>query len=153
MGWLRHGFTMVELLIAMVVLAVLAGLAAPSFNEQMARRRLEGVATDLSTDLQFARSQAVADRGVIRVVIENGGTRYRLINGTGTDVKTVNLPDGITATNGVTVVYDQLRGMSNATQIVVSNTRTAAQLRVDTAVMGRVSICTPGGGMKGYSSC
>jgi prepilin-type N-terminal cleavage/methylation domain-containing protein len=147
------GFTTVELLIAMVVLAVLAALAAPSFNEQMARRRVEGVATDLSTDLQFSRSQAVAERNAIRLVTENSGSRYRIVNTAGTTLKTVNLPAGLTLTNAITVSYDQLRGTSNATQIVVSNTRTAAQLRVDTSAMGRVSICTPSGELKGYSSC
>jgi type IV fimbrial biogenesis protein FimT len=150
---INGGFTTVELLITMVVLAVLAALVAPSFSEQMARRRVEGVATDLSTDLQFSRSQAVAERNAIRLVTENGGSRYRIVNTAGTTLKTVNLPAGLTVTNAITVSYDQLRGTSNATQILVSNTQTAAQLRVDTSVMGRVSICTPGGALKGYSSC
>lgn len=149
----HRGFTLIELLVAMVLLAVLAALAAPSFNEQLARRRLEGVATDLSTDLQFARTQAVSDRSTVQVVTDNGGTRYRLINAGNTTLKTVDLPAGIVATDAITVTYDQLRGTSNAAQVTVSSARTSAQLRVDTNAMGRVSICTPGGGFKGYTSC
>lgn len=147
------GFTMIELMIVLAVMALLATLVAPSFNEQIARRRLEGVATDLSTDLQFARSQAVSNRSSMQVVTENSGRRYRLVNAAGITLKTADLPVGITATDGITVDYDQLRGTANAVQITLSNTRTAAQLRVDTNAMGRVSICTIGGGLKGYTTC
>ena len=148
-----RGFTVIEMLVVLVVVAVLVALAAPSFNEQLARRRLEGVATDLSTDLQFARTQAVSDRNAVQVITDNGGTRYRILNAAGTALKTVTLPTGVTATDAITVTYDQLRGTANATQILVSNTRTTATVRVDTNVMGRVSMCTPSGGLKGYTAC
>ena len=148
-----RGFTLIELLVVVALAAVLAALVAPSFNEQIARRRLEGVATDLSTDLQFARTQAVDDRATVQVITENSGGRYRIVNAAGTTLKTVDLPTGITATDGVTVTYDQLRGTSNAVQITLSNTRTTAQMRVDTNVMGRVSLCSPGGGLKGHTTC
>ena len=148
-----RGFTVIEMLVVLVVVAVLVALAAPSFNEQLARRRLEGVATDLSTDLQFARTQAVSDRNAVQVITDNGGTRYRILNAAGTALKSVTLPTGVTATDAITVTYDQLRGTANATQILVSNSRTAATVRVDTNVMGRVSICTPNGDLKGYTAC
>ena len=56
----QRGFTLIELLIVLAVTAVLASLVAPSFNEQLSRRRIEGVATELSTDLHFARSHATS---------------------------------------------------------------------------------------------
>jgi type IV fimbrial biogenesis protein FimT len=147
------GFTLIEMLIVLAVAALLATLVAPSFNETLARRRLEGVATDLSTDLQFARTQAVDDRNTVQLVTENGGTRYRVVNAAGTTLKTVDFPTGITA-NIITVTYDQLRGTANAAQVTLSYTpRTTAQMRVDTNVMGRVSICTIGGTLKGYTTC
>ena len=147
------GFTMIELMVVLAVLALLATLVAPSFNEQLARRRLEGVATDLSTDLQFARTQAVDDRATVQLVTENGGSRYRVVNAANATLKTVDLPAGITATDAITVTYEQLRGTANAVQITLSNTRTSAQLRLDTNAMGRVSICTISGSLKGYTTC
>lgn len=146
------GFTLIELLVVLALAAVLASLVAPSFQEQIWRRRLEGVATDLSTDLQFARTQAVDDRAAVRVMTLST-TQYVVRNAANVDMKTVNLPGGITATNGVTVTYDQLRGTSDVQQVTVSSTRTAAQLQVNTNIMGRVSICSPNGSLKGYTAC
>lgn len=149
----QRAFTMIELLVVLAVLAVLATLVAPSFNDQIWQRRLEGVSTDLSTDLQFARTQAVDDRATVRVITSNGGARYVIRNAANVDLKTVDLPAGITATDAVTITYDQLRGTSNAQQILVQSARTPAQLRVDTNIMGRVSICAPNPVLKGYSPC
>ena len=108
-----RGFTLLELLTVVAVTAVLAALAAPSFVDQLARRRLEGVAVDLSTDLHFARSQAVSDRNTVQMITEVSGTQYRVANAAGTTLKTVVLPAGIATTDAITVTYDQLRGTSN----------------------------------------
>jgi type IV fimbrial biogenesis protein FimT len=149
-----QGLTLVELLIVLAVAAILAALAAPSFTDQFARRRLEGVATELSTDLQFARTQAVANGGVVRVMTLST-TQYVVRNAANTDLKTVNLSSGITATNGVTVAYEPLRGMATVTNgpIDLTSTQTAAQVRLDVNPMGRVNLCTPGGSLKGYATC
>ena len=144
---------MIEAMVVVALVAVLAALVAPSFIDQLARRRLEGVATDLSTDLQFARMQAVSDRDPVRVVTEVSGSQYRLVRNNGTTLKTVVMPAGVTVTNAITISYDQLRGASNAAQITLSSTKTTAQLRVATNVMGRVSMCSPAGSLKGYTAC
>ncbi len=157
---LRRGFTLIELMIVLAVAAVLAALAAPSFVEQLSRRRIEGSATDLSTDLQFARSQAVTEPtgSTVSVITQNSGTQYRIFKtsaaGTSTDIRTVFLPAGITVTNGITVTYDQLRGAAAAAQqLDLASTRTAGSVRLNVNTMGRVSICTPGGSLKGYTAC
>lgn len=57
------GFTVVELLIVVAVVAVILTLAAPSFSSFILMQRLKGINAQLVTDLQFARSEAVS-RGV-----------------------------------------------------------------------------------------
>jgi type IV fimbrial biogenesis protein FimT len=148
-----RGFTMVELMVVVALGAIITTLAAPSFNEQIARRRLEGAATELSIDLQYARTQAVSERNTVQLVTENGGTSYRIVNGAGITLKTVNLPSGVTVTNAVTVNYQHLRGNANVVQIALANVRTTAGMRVDTNTMGRVSICSPNAALKGYVAC
>ena len=149
-----RGFTLIELLVVIAIAGILVALAAPSFTDQFARRRIEGVATDLSTDLHFARSQAVSDRGTVTLQTEGGGTQYRIFNAAG-NIKTVVLPAGIVATDGVIVAYEQLRGTATVTNgpIGLQSTRTTAQVRLDINAMGRVSLCTPDASLKGYASC
>lgn len=151
-----RGFTLVELLVVLAITAILVTIAAPSFTEQFARRRIEGVATDLNTDLQFARTQAVANGGTVRLMTLST-TQYVVRNAANVDLKTVDLPTGITATNGITVPYDPLRGTLTAgtadQQISLASTRTAAQVQLNVNAMGRVNICTPSGSLKGYTSC
>ena len=153
----QRGLTFIELMTVMIIAAVLATLAIPSFGDQLARRRLEGVATDLSTDLQYARSQAVNTRADVRLRTTVGGTTYVIDNvGSTTTYKTTVLPDGITVTDGVTVSYDALRGAASitpATPLALASSHTSASMRLDVNMTGRVSLCSPGGTLKGYATC
>jgi type IV fimbrial biogenesis protein FimT len=53
------GFTLIELLAAVAVLAILAGIAVPSFNTFTVSQRLRAASFDLRTDLTLARSEAL----------------------------------------------------------------------------------------------
>jgi type IV fimbrial biogenesis protein FimT len=56
----QRGLTIIELMVVVGVVAVLAALAAPSLRDLMARQRVAAINAELMTDLQFARSEAVA---------------------------------------------------------------------------------------------
>jgi len=65
-----RGFTLVELLIAVVVVAVLATLAAPSFRDLVLMQRMKGIHAQLVSDLQYARSEAVSSGAVVNVRVQ-----------------------------------------------------------------------------------
>ena len=62
-----QGLTLIELMIAIAVVAVAAVLAAPSFTEMIQMQRLRGINAQFVTDMQFARSEAVSRGRIARV--------------------------------------------------------------------------------------
>lgn len=148
-----RGFTAIELMVVVAIIAVLLSVVVPSFQEQLARRKLEGAATELNTDIQFARAQAVSNNDPANPVrLATTASGYTVSNGI-TTYKTVALDPTLSLTSGVTLTYDPMRGLANAITLDLSSSRTAVQMGVRTNAMGRVTLCTPGGGFKGYKSC
>ena len=62
-----RGFTLIELMVVLAVAGLLIVLAAPSFQDMIVMQRLRGINAQLVTDMQFARSEAVARGRVVRV--------------------------------------------------------------------------------------
>jgi len=56
----ERGFTLVELMVAIAVVAILLTLAAPSFYDFILVQRLKAINAQLVTDMQFARSEAIS---------------------------------------------------------------------------------------------
>ncbi|WP_120996773.1 GspH/FimT family pseudopilin [Stutzerimonas urumqiensis] len=68
-----RGFTLIELMITLAILAILLGLAAPSFRQMIANNRTQTAADNLMTAFQYARSEAVR-RGVsVEICRRNNG--------------------------------------------------------------------------------
>lgn len=66
------GFSMIELLVTLTIGAILMGLAAPSFNEQIARTRMTDASRDLADRLQIAMSASEA-RGPTTICASSDG--------------------------------------------------------------------------------
>ncbi|MCB4361260.1 GspH/FimT family pseudopilin [Quatrionicoccus australiensis] len=66
------GFSLVELMVTIAILAILAMMAAPSMQGQIASSRVTAATNDLLTTLAHARSEAVR-RGITVTVTATGG--------------------------------------------------------------------------------
>lgn len=54
-----RGLTLIELMVAIAVAAVLLSLAAPSFKQALGRSRLSSTASELTAAVQLARAEAI----------------------------------------------------------------------------------------------
>lgn len=177
----RHavgGFTLIELMVVVALVSVILTLAMPSFSGMIARKRLEGAAQELGTDLQYARSEAVAQNLEVRVATNADNACYTVFvwRGAGTctctpavsctlaaaatdpaPLKTVDLAGTGTAVTADVFRFEPLRGMlADAADHSVTLTSSAGppwDLSVAVNAFGRASTCSPSGSVKGYPSC
>ena len=63
-----RGLTAIEMLVAMVIIAILMTLAAPSFGRYVATQRLRNASYDLVTAMLIARSEAIKRNTPIDVI-------------------------------------------------------------------------------------
>jgi type IV fimbrial biogenesis protein FimT len=171
-----RGFTLIELIIAVAIAAILLTLAAPSFRGFLAKKRLEGVATELSTDLQYARSVAVARNTTVRLTFISA-TCYAIHEvalavdtatwcsappANSALLKSVQLQAGSSATlSGAPayVEFDPVRGTAvtdtaNAdASIDVVSSMGSWQMRNTVTLLGKVNLCSPSASVRGFPSC
>jgi type IV fimbrial biogenesis protein FimT len=112
----QRGFTIIELMFVVIILAILVGLAAPSFSELARTQRVRAAAVDLYSDITFARSEAIKRGAPIFVAPKDSATPkdwalgwdVRLTSLTGTIIKTQDpLGGGITASGPGSIVFGQ----------------------------------------------
>lgn len=146
----QAGISLVEILTVVTIAAILLGMAIPSFTQSTARKRIEGAAAELATDLQYAKSQAASLNTSVSLVT---AAHAYSISGT-SQIKANTLNSAITLTNPVTVTFEPHRTMpSAAVTMDVSHSQTTATLRVAVNAVGVVSTCSPSGTVPGYSAC
>ncbi|ERJ17889.1 Pre-pilin like leader sequence protein [Salinisphaera shabanensis E1L3A] len=68
----NRGFTLLELIVAMAVAAILLAIAIPSYRSVIQRNSMAATVNDLVGDLNFARSQAVTRGRQVYVCRSNG---------------------------------------------------------------------------------
>jgi type IV fimbrial biogenesis protein FimT len=76
-----RGFTLIELMIALTILAILLGLAVPSFNNAVLGGKLSAFSSDLVASTQLARSEAVKRNQIVRICASSNGTSCGVSSG------------------------------------------------------------------------
>jgi prepilin-type N-terminal cleavage/methylation domain-containing protein len=76
----RHrGFTLIELMVVVAVMAVILMTVAPGFRDTIVKRRIMGTADQFMTDVQFARTEAASRQTTTRLrfkTVSSGMTCY-----------------------------------------------------------------------------
>ncbi|MFV3306621.1 GspH/FimT family pseudopilin [Pseudomonas sp. NY15181] len=126
------GFTLIELMVTIVVLAILISVAAPSFTSTIRDSKLTTTSTELQSALQLARSEAVMRHNRVTLCRRNAagdncenGTDWSagwLIRQSGGDIiKVWQAPSDVAITGPNAGVIYQSNGMvSTATSLSVT---------------------------------
>lgn len=69
----RTGFTLVELLVALAVLAVLLGVGVPTFRASLERQRISAAVFVVAAQFATARNSAITRREVVSLCPSNNG--------------------------------------------------------------------------------
>ena len=152
----HSGFSLVELMVVVGILAIIAGLAAPSFSAMVLNSRVRAGAEGVLTGLQFARAEAIR---------RNTNVSFVLGSGTGWTVRTVS-PDAViqtrgsreagsnlnvTSTNGQTTVtftpvgsvagYNAGTALTRVTVAPGSTTTGVDNIQIDVFAGGQIRMC------------
>jgi type IV fimbrial biogenesis protein FimT len=77
----KAGFTKLELLVTMSILALCTSIAVPGFMNWLPNYRLKGAARDLYSNLQLAKSAAIRDRGEWAIQFDQDRNSYQVVRG------------------------------------------------------------------------
>ncbi|ABE74046.1 putative pilin protein FimT [Psychrobacter cryohalolentis K5] len=97
------GFTLIELMVTIAVLAIIVGIAAPSISTQLANQRVKSTAATLANALTEAKVESVLRRQNIRVIYANSSAPKTIkLQANGNEISSYNISDKSTVTQMIT---------------------------------------------------
>jgi type IV fimbrial biogenesis protein FimT len=177
--WFERGLTLVELLVVIAVLGILISLVAPSFRGFIARHRVQGINAELVTDLQLARSEVAQRSGTSTKVMVSFGsnadiTCYAVHTGTTADCDCTRPANSVctgsareiksmqfaraagvsVSASSTSVVFAPPQGLATPGDLTIDvRDTTSGHLQTSINAMGRPSVCSPDGSIKGTPAC
>jgi prepilin-type N-terminal cleavage/methylation domain-containing protein len=154
----QRGITLVEVMIAIAIIAIVAAIAVPSYQSQIARQNLVLASENLVSDIKFARSEALKRSDEVEFAITSGANwSYVISDSTSNEIKNVSSSNysgisGLTLTNLASGAFsfDGVRGLANVpTNTTVSFSASGDSATVVINVVGRAWICD----LSGYEDC
>jgi type IV fimbrial biogenesis protein FimT len=140
---LSGGFTLVELLVVMALIAILATIGVPAYQNIVTSNRITTEINGLVTHLQYARAEAVK-RGQNVTVTSNNGNNWEsgwvvadANNNALKQQQAFQGGDTLTATLGV-ITYDRNGFTTNATTLTLHD-------QANTAGLGKCLVVSPVG--------
>ena len=138
----HRGHSLLELLIALGIVAMLAAIAGPSYRDLLARSQLRSVATEIASELRMARQLAMARRERLRVRIDRQQQTIRVESADAATVLDVYGDKGILLaepTAGPDLLFHPSGRSATATTIDISHIR-GLRMKLTVTLTGRVTL-------------
>jgi prepilin-type N-terminal cleavage/methylation domain-containing protein len=155
----NSGFTLVELMVTIGIIAIVAGIAIPGIMGWLPNYRLRSAVMELEGNLQWARLQAIKNNQRWSVAFDQANNVYYVCSGNGANdiwdgptvmggddplVKTVNLADynagvNITAVSAISFVFTS-RGIARFNYTIdLTNRNNSSSYQIKVSFSGGVS--------------
>ncbi|GAN31670.1 MAG: type II secretion system protein GspH [Candidatus Brocadia sp. AMX2] len=144
----QKGFSLIEMVIAVAIIAILTGIAVPVYVSMKPSLWLSGATRQIMGDLMWARMQAISQNNEFRIIYDNNH-RYRILdddnnNGTSTTGESIitkdirDKYDDVTyhSSNANNLIFYPKGNAANLTTITITNR--SGTKTVSVAITGRV---------------
>lgn len=163
----QRGLTLIELVFAICLLAILTALAVPSYNSFLDKQRVKGAANALADDLRFAREESVRLGRSVHATFQPGvpwcwgvafarpcdckglnpALRCDISRGGGEDFK------GVELAVSQAIEFDPQLGRAMQPGRIEFSSLGGKRLRVELTGSGRSRVCAVGGSVSGLEPC
>lgn len=138
-----RGYTLVELMGVVAIAGLLMALAVPSYNNQLAKERLELTAAQLASDIRSLQQLALAEESSeYKIAFYYNLNNYTVSKGINT-IKTVAMPTGIKleATNfASSTLYINHGGLSTVGGTIILRDGKRSKYVIVASITGRVRV-------------
>ena len=159
----QRGLTMLELSIAIALLAVLAAMAVPSLGARLDQQRLYTAAEALVADFNEGRFEAARQGRALHLVMQTGDSWCWAVatqascscgQAQACELRSAQPRDhgGVRLLQGQTMAL-MASGRVEAAVSATLESRRGSRLRVDVQALGRARICTLSGSPARYPAC
>ena len=142
------GFTLIELMVTVAVLAILVAIALPNYQAFVLNSRMTAQANDFLASLQLARSEAVKRNAPISMnaIGSDWANGWQITDAGGNVLREHPALEGASSLGGDATITFQSNGQAGATTFNLCNpdTSIAPGRDITVEVSGRATVINPG---------
>jgi prepilin-type N-terminal cleavage/methylation domain-containing protein len=136
----QHGYSLIELVVAVALAGILAAIALPSWNKLLPAYQLDSSARQFQSELHNIKMRAATENVGFQLVYANGAAAYTIQRDSAVLV-TKPLPAGVIVTSAGTISFSP-RGTASANRIRLRSSDGMCK-QIVVSPTGRVRICKP----------
>ncbi len=136
----RHGFSVLELVVALALVGILAAIALPGWSRLLPAYQLDGSVRQVQSELHSIKMRAAAQNAKFQLAYLADASQY-MIQSDGKVLATKPLPEGIVITKAGSISFSP-RGTADANRVRLRSS-TGLCKQVVVSATGRVRTCKP----------
>lgn len=142
---MQRGFTLIELIIAIAVISIIAGLALPVAGETLAKQRIDTAAHILEADIRSVQQMCInTTPDTIFPTIKPLSNKYIIKKGSNI-IKSIDLPSGVNLSGPETLTFGMdgtplTDGQPLPTTLLMTSNDTSLIKKVVVSSAGRVRV-------------